>query len=68
MGFPGGSVVKKKKKKKKIRLQYRSHRRLGLDPWIETIPWRRAWPSIPGFLPARGAWQATAHGVAKSQT
>ena len=65
MGF---LVVQWLKKKKKICLQYRSHRRLGLDPWIETIPWRRAWQSIPGFLPARGAWQATAHGVAKSQT
>ena len=35
-------------------------------------PWRRAWQPIPVFLPEesidRGAWWATVHRVAKSQT
>ena len=35
-------------------------------------PWRRKWQPTPVFLPGnamdRGAWQATVHGVAKSQT
>ena len=44
------------------------------DPWFGKIPWRRAWQHTPVFLPGeshgqrRGAWQATVHGVAKSQT
>ena len=36
------------------------------------IPWRREWQPTPVFLPGesldRGAWWATVHGVAKSQT
>ena len=46
--------------------------RCGFDPWVRKIPWRRAWLHIPVFLPRksmdRGAWQATVHRVAKSQT
>ena len=46
--------------------------RWGFSPWIRKIPWRRKWQSTPGFLPGesqdRGAWRATAHRVAKSQT
>jgi len=26
-------------------------RRLGFDPWIRKIPWRREWPCTPVFLP-----------------
>ena len=37
-----------------------------------SIPWRRKWQTTPVFLPGnpmdRGAWRATAHGVAKNQT
>ena len=53
----------------------------GFDPWVGKIPWRRAWQPIPVLLPGkcygqrslenamdRGGWQATGHGVAKSQT
>ena len=44
-------------------------RRPGFDPWIGIIPWRRAWQPTPVFLPGksmdRGAWWATAHGVAR---
>ena len=46
--------------------------RPGLDPWVGKSPWRREWLSTPVFLlensGERGAWWATAHGVAKSQT
>ena len=42
------------------------------NPWVGKSPWRRAWQSIPVFLPGeshgRGAWQATVHRVAKSRT
>jgi len=40
-------------------------------PWIKKIPWSRKWQPIPEFLENpmdRGAWQATVHGTAKSQT
>ena len=46
--------------------------RLGFDPWVGKIPWRRVWPPSP--YPSlenpmdRGAWLATVHRVAKSQT
>ena len=47
-------------------------KRIRFDPWVGKIPWRRAWQPIPVFLPReshdRGFWQATVHGVAKSQT
>ena len=26
-------------------------KRCGIDPWVRKIPWRRAWQSIPVFLP-----------------
>ena len=25
--------------------------RLGFDPWVRKIPWRRAWQPTPVFLP-----------------
>ena len=43
-------------------------RRPGFNPCIRKIPWRREWLPTPVFLPGnsieRGAWWATAHGVA----
>ena len=51
--------------------QCRSHRRRGFHPWVRKIPWRRKWQPTPVFLPGkscRGTWQATLHGVTKSQT
>ena len=47
--------------------------RPGFDPWVRKIPWRGEWQPTLVFLPGeffgqRGAWQATAHGVAKSHT
>ena len=52
--------------------QCRRHKRLGFDPWVGQIPWRRAWQPTPFFLLGnpmdRGAWWARVHGVAKSWT
>ena len=62
-GFPGGPVVNNQPDKAG---KHRFH------PWVEKIPWRRRWQPTPVFLPGkfmdRGAWQATVHGVIKSQT
>ena len=47
-------------------------KRCGFIPWVGKIPWRRTWPPSSVFLPGeshgRGAWWATVHRVAKSQT
>ena len=50
--------------------QCRRRKRHGFDPWVGKIPWRRKWQTTPTFLPEKShkAWQATVHGVAKSQT
>ena len=52
--------------------QCRRHKRHGFDPWVGKIPWRRKWHplqySFLGNPKDRGAWWATVHGVAKSQT
>ena len=29
--------------------QFRRHRRLGFNPWVGKIPWRKAWQSPPVF-------------------
>ena len=51
---------------------HRRLRRLGFDPWVGKILWRRKWQPIPVFLPGnpmdRGTWWAAVHGIAKSQT
>ena len=31
--------------------------RLGFNPWVEKIPWRRAWPPAPVFLPGESHGQ-----------
>ena len=31
--------------------QSRRHRKLGFNPWVRKIPWRRAWKPTPEFLP-----------------
>ena len=56
--------------------RWRIHLQCGrpdFDPWVEKIPWRRAWQPTPVFLPGKCPWTekpggATGHGVAKSQT
>ena len=44
-GFSGDSAVKR------ILLQFRGCRRLGFDPWVGKIPWRRVRQPTPVFLP-----------------
>ena len=44
-GFPGGASGKEPA------CQCRRHKRLGFNPWIRKIPWRRAWQPTPLFLP-----------------
>ena len=47
-------------------------RRCEFDPWVRKIPWRRKGNPLQYSCLEnpmdRGAWQATVHGVAKSQT
>ena len=43
--FPGGTSGKE------LVSQYRRLNRCGVDPWVKKIPWRRAWPPTPVFLP-----------------
>ena len=64
MGFPGNA------RGKESACQYRRYKRLGFDPWVWKIPWRRKWQLTPIFLLGelhdRGAWRAIVHGVAES--
>jgi len=45
MGFPGGP------RDKEPAYQFRRSKRLEFNPWVEKIPWRRAWKPTPVFLP-----------------
>ena len=33
------------------------HKRLGFDPWVRKIPWRRAWQPTPVFSPGESHGQ-----------
>ena len=63
LGFPGGSGGKE---------SAWQCRRCRFNPWVGKISWRWKWQPTPVLLPGksmdRGAWLATVHGVAKSQT
>ena len=51
--------------------QCRRLRKCRFDPWVRKTPWRKKWQPTPVLLGNpmdRGAWRATAHGVAKSWT
>ena len=66
-GFPGGVSGKEPS------CQWRRHKRCRFDPWVEMIPWRRAWQPTLVFLPGeshgqRGGLQATVHSVTQSWT
>ena len=39
--------------------QYRRLRRLGFNPWVGNIPWRRKWEPAPVFLPGKLQGQRT---------
>ena len=64
--FPGGASGKEPA------CQCRKHETHGFNPWVEKIPWRGAWHPLQYSCLEnpmdRGAWQATVHGVTKSQT
>ena len=49
--FPGGASGKG------TTCQCRRHRKLGFDPWVRKIPWRRKWQPIPVFLPGESYGQ-----------
>jgi len=51
MGFPGGTGGKEPT------CQCRRCRRFGFDPWVEKIPWRKAWQPTPVFLPRESQGQ-----------
>jgi len=36
--------------------------RPGFDPWVEKIPWRRAWQPTPVFLPGKSHGQRSLAG------
>ena len=42
--------------------QFRRPKRLGLDPWVEKIPWRGKWQSTPVFLPEESRGQRSLAG------
>ena len=44
-GFPGGTSGKE------ITCQCRRHKRLGFNPWVGKILWRRTWQPTLVFLP-----------------
>ena len=49
--------------------QCRRHRRLGFDPWVRKIPWRRdgnplQYSCLENSM-GREAWRATVHGAFK---
>ena len=65
-GFPGGTVVKNQP------ISAGDARDTDKIPWVEKIPCRWKWQQLQYSCLKnpldRGAWQATGHGVTKSQT
>ena len=56
----------------RVAQQYRiclQYRRLGFNPWVGMIPWRRKWQPtlvfLPGIIPWTRGWWSTVHGVSK---
>ena len=42
--------------------QCRRHKRPEFDPWVGTVPWRRAWRPIPVLLPGESHEQRSLEG------
>ena len=42
--------------------QCRRHKRLGFDPWVRKIPWRRKWYHTSVFLPGKSHGQGSLAG------
>ena len=56
MGFLGGDNGKEPT------CQCRRHQRQRLDPWVQKIPWRRAWQPTPVFSPGESRGQRSLAG------
>ena len=56
LGFPGGASGKEPA------CQCRRHKRHRFNPWVRKSPWRRAWQSIPVFLPGESHGQRSLAG------
>ena len=56
MGFPDGSASKAST------CNIGRHRRLGFDPWVGKIPWRRKWQPTPVFLLGKSHGQRNLEG------
>ena len=68
LGFPGATSGQE------LACQCRRYKRLGFDPWVRKIPWRRRRHGNPLQYSClenplhRGAWRATVSGVSQSRT
>ena len=56
LGFPGSASGKEST------CQCRRRNRLGFNPWVAKIPWRRAWQPTPVFLPGDSQGQRSLAG------
>ena len=54
--FPSGTSGKE------FTYQCRRRKRHGFNPWGRKIPWRKAWQSIPMFLPGESQGQQSLAG------
>ena len=50
MGFPSTASGKE------LTCQCKRYKRDWFSPWVEKIPWRRAWQPTPIFLPGESSW------------
>ena len=55
-------MVKNETKNKNTRLPMQETKKCKLDPWVETISWRRAWQPTPVFLPGKSRGQRSLMG------
>ena len=56
IGFPGGADGKEPA------CQCRRLKRRRFNPWVKKMPWRRAWPTTPVFLPGKSHGQRSLAG------
>ena len=56
LGFPGGANVKEPA------CQCRRQKRHRFNRWVRKVPWRRAWPPAPVFLPGKSHGQRSLMG------
>ena len=43
-------------------------KKIGFDPWIGTIPWRKKWQPTPVFLPEKSHGQKNLVGIVQGVT